>query len=510
MKKIYLFFLCIVLLTSGVFAGARIVVIGSSTAFGAGPKDKNNTWVNRYISYLKLSDQSHSVINLGISAYTTYHVMPSEYTSPVGRPIPQINNNITKAISYNPHAIIINLPTNDVSQGFSLTETYNNYKTMLEQAHNAGIPVWITTSQPRNFPETEKRNKLIELRDSTYSWFGVKTIDFWNEIAASDGRISSIYDSGDGIHLNDDAHAILFQRVVDMDILNKISYEEEIEEPNTKILEFPVKIDFGGASSPFPWNNMSSPALGMVVPDLIDEQGGNSGISIEVTDAFAGINQSGPTTTTTNPVITSEVSGDSFWGNGQGVFDGRSDTLGILILKKLNKTMKYNLLIFGSRAGVTDNRETLYEVSGDKNISTTLNTSNNTSAFAEINSITPKENGTITIRVSAGNQNNNSYKFFYINSLIIQPDVTNADKTSRDLSAFNAYPNPFKDRLCIRFPENIFKIMLSDLSGRIIHEMREWDNTPSFEFDGSLIQSGSYVLTVVGVSGVGSSKLVVK
>ncbi|NWF89888.1 MAG: SGNH/GDSL hydrolase family protein, partial [Ignavibacteriaceae bacterium] len=196
-----------------------LVVLGSSTAAGVGPSSYDSAWVWRYRNYLFERNTTFKVINLAVGGYTTYDIMPTGFIPPANRPTPKITNNISKAVTYNPDALIINLPSNDVSMGYSISEQLSNYDTILTAAHNYNIPVWVTTTQPRNFSSAQIL-KQIEMRDSTFSRFGEKAIDFWTTIADAVGRIDPLYDAGDGIHLNDKAHAILFNRVVEKNILN--------------------------------------------------------------------------------------------------------------------------------------------------------------------------------------------------------------------------------------------------------------------------------------------------
>jgi len=194
-----------------------IVVLGSSTAAGNGPSSIDSAWVNRYRTYLLKFNIFNKVINLAVGGYTTYHIMPNGYTPPSGKPAPSVGHNITKALALNPTAIIINLPSNDAARGYSVEEQIDNYKTVINLATAANVPVWIATPQPVNY-STTIRESLIEMRDSTYSIWGNKAINFWTTIATSTGKINSQYNSGDGTHLNSAAHKILFERVAAKDI----------------------------------------------------------------------------------------------------------------------------------------------------------------------------------------------------------------------------------------------------------------------------------------------------
>ena len=91
-------------------AGTRIVVLGSSTAAGAGVSDSNRAWVNQYRTYLQSIDPTNTVTNLAKGGYTTCAIMPTG-TDPynTGNHILEVDTerNITKALSLSPTAIII-------------------------------------------------------------------------------------------------------------------------------------------------------------------------------------------------------------------------------------------------------------------------------------------------------------------------------------------------------------------------------------------------------------------
>ena len=152
------------------------------------------------------------MINLAVGGYSTYHIMPDNFLPPPSRPKPDRNNNITRALSFNPTAIIINLPSNDADYGYSVSEQLENYDTIRALIDSHGIPLWVATTQPRNLSSTGRQN-LLEMRDSTFTRFA-NPIDFWTVLAEEDGRIKPQYNSGDGVHLNDAAHRILFDRAV--------------------------------------------------------------------------------------------------------------------------------------------------------------------------------------------------------------------------------------------------------------------------------------------------------
>src|SRR5690606_27291379 len=116
-----------------------------------------------------------------------------------------------------PDGIIINYPSNDAANNFTLQEQKDNFLRVKAKADSAGIPVWITTTQPRNFGTTQKQLQT-DMRDWINTTFGQYALDFWTTIAQANGDIDPLYNSGDNVHLNDAGHAILFQRVKDAGI----------------------------------------------------------------------------------------------------------------------------------------------------------------------------------------------------------------------------------------------------------------------------------------------------
>jgi lysophospholipase L1-like esterase len=200
----------------------KIVVLGSSTAEGIGPLDSREAWVNQLRAYLLEINPANKVINLAKGGYTTYHIIPTGSAQTLDRPSPDENRNITNALSRYPDAIIINLPSNDAAAGYPVIEQLPNYDRIMSLANAAQIPVWISTTQPRNLSDSGRQN-LMDMRDSTFARFKDKAIDFWSGIAMSDGTINPGYDSGDGIHLNAAGHTILLKRVMESGLLKFVT-----------------------------------------------------------------------------------------------------------------------------------------------------------------------------------------------------------------------------------------------------------------------------------------------
>ncbi len=195
----------------------RVVVLGSSTAAGVGASQPRFAWVNRYGESLKTQMPGRAeVINLAMTGYTTYQVLPASAARAAGRPASDTAHNITKALAYKPTAIIVNLPSNDIASGYSVAEVTGNFKALAAAAGN--VPLWITTPQPKNF-ELAKRQQQLEIKRFLETTYPGRTIDFWTVIANPDGTIKPVYNV-DGTHLNDAGHEQLFLQVVKVGVVS--------------------------------------------------------------------------------------------------------------------------------------------------------------------------------------------------------------------------------------------------------------------------------------------------
>lgn len=200
----------------------HLVILGSSTAAGTGPTSKDSAWVNRYRRYVQGINPKNRVTNLAIGGTTTYHIMPDSNQAPSNRPKTNPNNNISQALRLNADAIVVNMPSNDGSKGYSITETMNNFRVIKQKADSANIPIWICTTQPKTTSNTVLIQTQVYTRDSIIAAFAPQVIDFWTTIASSANIIEPKYNSGDNTHLNNAAHKLLFERVKAIQILESI------------------------------------------------------------------------------------------------------------------------------------------------------------------------------------------------------------------------------------------------------------------------------------------------
>ena len=174
--------------------------------------------------------------------------------------------------------------------------------------------------------------------------------------------------------------------------------------PNRKIY---VNFTDGSQQAPAPWNNTNKvPALNDVFANLNDETGSNSGISITVTSSWQsvgnGTNVLGVNSAT--GIYPAQAIRSAYWSN----------TLQqSLRIGGLTPTNKYNFTFLGSRAGVSDNRTSVYTINGT---SVQLNAANNSQNTVSINNLTPAGDGTLNMTL----KNGTGSSFSYLNTMVIE------------------------------------------------------------------------------------------
>ena len=190
----------------------RIAVIGSSTAAGHGADPAERSWVNQYRSFLKARHPDNEVVNLGLGGLQTFQLLPSGYKPPPARPLPDPERNITKALSYSPDAIIVNAPSNDAAAHYGLEEQLVNFDLLVHTGLAEQVPVWICTTQPRHF-SAEQVAIQTSVKAAVLSRYQGLSLNFWDCLATADHLPDPSIDLGDGTHLNNKGHQLLYEQV---------------------------------------------------------------------------------------------------------------------------------------------------------------------------------------------------------------------------------------------------------------------------------------------------------
>jgi lysophospholipase L1-like esterase len=191
-----------------------VVVLGSSTAAGRGASTPEKSWVGLFRASVESEFPGYAVENRAAGGSTTYEVQADDFVPPPDRPPPLPGRNITTALALLPRAIVLNFPSNDQASHYTPEEQMANYERVATLAANAGVGLWVSTTQPRSFRDDARRTGLMVVRDAVQTRFGRRALDFWTGLAEPDGSLKAAFDYGDGIHVNEAGHALLATRAV--------------------------------------------------------------------------------------------------------------------------------------------------------------------------------------------------------------------------------------------------------------------------------------------------------
>ncbi|RAJ06943.1 fibronectin type III domain protein [Chitinophaga skermanii] len=159
-----------------------------------------------------------------------------------------------------------------------------------------------------------------------------------------------------------------------------------------------------------PWNNFNKlPTAGAAIANVTDETGAATSIGVTVVNAFTGANDLGAVTGNNSGVYPDAVMKTAYYEE--------TTTAKSVKFTGLDANKKYNLVFFGSRGAVTDNRSTNYTVGST---TVTLNAASNTTNTVQINGVSPT-NGEITFSVQRGTGSS----YGYLGAVVLQGYVDN-------------------------------------------------------------------------------------
>ena len=278
------------------------------------------------------------------------------------------------------------------------------------------------------------------------------------------------------------------------------------------------------------WNNITDSSTLNSVTNLIDNSGASTGEVLTLTDIFDDeINGIGTQSPDGSLPFISSATRDNFFGEDVDFNDGASgsttsnEPTGGFTLSGLETGKFYSFKIFASRTGVTDNRETLYTITGNATAQTaTLDASNNTSNVAAIFNVQPNTSGEITIQAEAGPNNTAiwapdgiEYNFYYLGAIEMTKTGTTLSSDSFSINGLvNIYPNPSSEyvniSLSLKEAARV-KINIYDIHGKIVQTiLNEKKSAGSFitTWNRSNVASGLYILEIDADGRKYNSKLV--
>jgi acyl-CoA thioesterase-1 len=190
-------------------AAGTWVVMGSSTAAGSGAS-AGKAWVD--LLGAAYGSRGAQVANIAQGGTLTYEGL-SAATAPVaGRPAPNPALNIDQALARKPVLLIVSYPTNDTALGYSVEETVNNLLAIRSQALAAGVPVVLTSTQPRNLSDAQLA-QLRAIDTRLAASVGACFVELRAALAGAEGRLAPAFDSGDGVHPNNAGHEQIWTEI---------------------------------------------------------------------------------------------------------------------------------------------------------------------------------------------------------------------------------------------------------------------------------------------------------
>ncbi|MDP5137507.1 SGNH/GDSL hydrolase family protein [Rheinheimera baltica] len=187
------------------------VVLGSSSAAGAGASNYQNSWAGMLAS--QYADVT--VHNFARGGYRTYQALSSDCIVNLTRPQPDEAHNFEKAMSVAPDLVIISFPSNDQASGYANTEALFNLLALRAMFESKGVPVVILSAQPRNV-SLQVQQALSEFYTVSASTFSPCFVDVFQPMVSGVAMLKSDFDSGDGVHPNDAGHRVIFQQLMAM------------------------------------------------------------------------------------------------------------------------------------------------------------------------------------------------------------------------------------------------------------------------------------------------------
>jgi acyl-CoA thioesterase-1 len=209
----------------------NIVIIGASTAAGKGATPIDSSWVNRLIRTTANNPTPLNYTNLAKGGLTSYAGMPTGFNAPTGRPAPDNEANITKALSLHPDLVMITFPSNDIANGYSGDEVIKNYAVIAHLLDSAKVPFIMFGAQPRDLKDEARRLALKQLSSRIASIYTIQSNDYFDLLSKPDYMIKNELAAGDGIHVNNKGHYLILQTVLNHPVFQKIIHGKDQANP---------------------------------------------------------------------------------------------------------------------------------------------------------------------------------------------------------------------------------------------------------------------------------------
>ncbi|HLA53182.1 MAG TPA: T9SS type A sorting domain-containing protein, partial [Flavitalea sp.] len=296
-----------------------------------------------------------------------------------------------------------------------------------------------------------------------------------------------------------------------------------------------IHFNYTTDNAPFPWNNtFTAPTFEFTQDNLINQSGGNSGLSLSLTKIFNGEFTAGVNTGNNSGVVPDLALGSDYWLDRTQVSQFK--------LSGLSHSRKYRIGFYGSSSSngwFAGNYTATYTIDGK---TVYLNSWMNSTKVVYINDVSPDINGEVVMDFST-----TADAVYGFNAGIIVQDYTvplggsslniaNFSTLDPSITAINPatpavvaqaaqgkntgkmYPNPFTDFLNVDFnnsdASNKISVDVYDLSGRLAYrqnfgQIARGANTLRLSASDASMNTGVYIVTInVNGKAVQASKVI--
>lgn len=186
------------------------LVLGSSSAAGAGASTPQSSWVGLLSADEVAADAL--IQNIARGGYSSYQALSESCKVDALRKQPDAEHNIDKALQLSADLVLLSFPSNDAALGYPASETAANILLLRQQLADENVALLVLSAQPRNMA-ADRQHQLVELNRLLKPALTGCFVDVYAALAGADGGLSAQYDFGDGVHLNDAGHKLVFEAV---------------------------------------------------------------------------------------------------------------------------------------------------------------------------------------------------------------------------------------------------------------------------------------------------------
>lgn len=189
-----------------------VVIMGSSSAAGAGARPYEASWAGLYTKKQQLT--GNLVQNIARGGHTTYHASPDFCLVSSQRFQPDPEHNLDRVLALEPDLVIISYPSNDMALGWKASESLSNILLIRAVLYEQGIASIVIGAQPRQLSSAYVA-ELVQFNNALKAQIGHCMVDVYDALEQN-SMLNPNFDYGDAVHLNNAGHQLVFEHLMDV------------------------------------------------------------------------------------------------------------------------------------------------------------------------------------------------------------------------------------------------------------------------------------------------------